>query len=291
MAIEPKITGIYKIVNTINGHKYVGSAVDMKKRWKRHLYELEASKHHSPKLQNAWNKYGEDAFEFSVIEECERARKVLLGREQYWMDTLESYGPSGYNIAKHAANPMLGRAHTTETREKMSDAQKGKIISEETRAKLSAAATNSSPETRKKISDARKGKKASAQTRAKMSVSAKNKPPVSEETKTKISVSSKNRPPISEETRKKISDARKGKKASVQARAKMAASSTNPSPETRKKMSDAHRGVPISKETIAVRTESRAIKRAERLALLPIVLAKILFLLYGMPVDNTPKTC
>ena len=90
----------------------------------------------------------------------------------------------------------------------------------------------------------------------------------------------KNRPPVSEETR-----------------AKQSASAKNRSPEHLEKLAATHRGIPLSKETkaklranmlgrpkspeaIVACVESRAIKRAERLAQLPIVLANILMMLY-----------
>lgn len=49
-------SGIYEIVNTINGKRYVGSAVSLKRRWVDHRRDLRAGKHHSRHLQNAWAK-------------------------------------------------------------------------------------------------------------------------------------------------------------------------------------------------------------------------------------------
>lgn len=124
MATEPKITGIYKIVNTINGHKYVGSGMSIKGRWRTHLHYLRQNKHHSPYLQRAWNKYGEESFEFIIIEECEPTKEVLLDREQFWIDELHAYGETGYNGTPKAAN-SLGHKHTAESREKISKSNKG----------------------------------------------------------------------------------------------------------------------------------------------------------------------
>ena len=123
MSIEPKITGIYKIVNTVNGHKYVGSGMSVKGRWRTHLHCLRKNKHHSPYLQRAWNKYGEEAFEFIVIEECEPIKEVLLEREQFWIDELHAYGKTGYNGTPKAAN-SLGYKHTEESKKKISEANK-----------------------------------------------------------------------------------------------------------------------------------------------------------------------
>src|SRR4051812_13574965 len=95
-------TGIYKIVNILNGIIYVGSAVNIKKRWQWHKKDLRANKHRNSYLQNAWNLHGEECFEFSVIEYCEETQ--LLEREQNWIDTLNSVRPNGYNLAPIAGN-------------------------------------------------------------------------------------------------------------------------------------------------------------------------------------------
>ena len=55
-----KISGIYKIVNKVNGKYYVGSSNDvLKTRFYEHKRLLTKNKHFNVKLQNAWNKYGE----------------------------------------------------------------------------------------------------------------------------------------------------------------------------------------------------------------------------------------
>ena len=310
MSTEPKITGIYKIVNTVNGKKYVGSTVNMKQRWYEHKHYLARNLHHSPKLQYAWNKYGEDAFEFSVIEECKPIKEVLLEREQFWIDELHAHGKTGYNIAKVAGSPMFGRKHTEESLKKMSAASKN--ISAETRKKRSDSqkGKTNSPETREKISKANKGRKwteerkqsirgennhmhgkthtpeakekcswrgrsHTEETRKKMSDSQKGRTHT-EESRARMSETQKNRPPASPETCKKISIANKGHDVSEQ---------------TKSKISSAHMGKPKSKESVAASVESHAIKRAERLAQLPVVLANIILLLQGIRVDNTTPTC
>lgn len=63
-------SGIYKIENTINSKVYVGSSNNIKVRWRKHKALLRHNKHPNQHLQNAWNKYGEDMFIFSVIELC-----------------------------------------------------------------------------------------------------------------------------------------------------------------------------------------------------------------------------
>src|SRR5574343_389768 len=65
-----KISGIYKIVNKVNGKHYVGSSNDIICRWKGHLNNLEKSKHDNKYLQYSYNKYGRDNFDFIIIEKC-----------------------------------------------------------------------------------------------------------------------------------------------------------------------------------------------------------------------------
>lgn len=65
------ITGIYKIRNTINNKVYIGSATDIKKRWRDHKWYLKENKHHNPHLQASYNKYGKENFEFVIELECE----------------------------------------------------------------------------------------------------------------------------------------------------------------------------------------------------------------------------
>jgi len=61
--------GIYQIVNTINGKLYGGQAQNIRIRWGNHRWHLENNSHRNKHLQNAWNKYGGDAFRFEVIED------------------------------------------------------------------------------------------------------------------------------------------------------------------------------------------------------------------------------
>jgi len=62
--IKIKMTGIYRIVNIVTGKVYVGSAININKRWSIHKLRLKENKHHSIKLQNSVNKHGIDNFLF-----------------------------------------------------------------------------------------------------------------------------------------------------------------------------------------------------------------------------------
>ncbi len=85
--------GIYKIENVCNGHIYIGSSKDIEARWHRHKLDLMANRHHNPYLQRAWNKYGDNAFVFIVLEHLNDV-SLLYEYEQIWIDKLSPQ----YNI-------------------------------------------------------------------------------------------------------------------------------------------------------------------------------------------------
>lgn len=87
------LPGIYAIVNTRNQHTYVGQSKLLEQREAQHFRDLRRNKHHNPYLQNAFNKYGEAAFTFVVLEYVP-AMHELDAREQYWIDELKP----NYNI-------------------------------------------------------------------------------------------------------------------------------------------------------------------------------------------------
>lgn len=66
------LCGIYRIRNTLNEKVYVGSAVDIRKRWQGHKSHLDEGVHHCRYLQRAWLKHGEIAFVFEFIEAVKR---------------------------------------------------------------------------------------------------------------------------------------------------------------------------------------------------------------------------
>lgn len=80
-------SGIYLIRNEVTGKMYVGSAVDIARRFARHRYQLRTGTHPSRHLNASWKKYGEEVFEFAILQEC--PTEELLQHEQYWMDKLQ----------------------------------------------------------------------------------------------------------------------------------------------------------------------------------------------------------
>lgn len=89
------ITGIYSITNKINNKRYIGLSVNIHNRWTQHKSDLKYDSHVNPHLQSAWNKYGEDSFEFEILEIC--SKEELEDKEIFWIDKFDSCN-SGYNI-------------------------------------------------------------------------------------------------------------------------------------------------------------------------------------------------
>lgn len=91
------ICGIYSIENKINHKKYIGQSVNIKQRWQSHRNELNKQKHHNDYLQKSWNKYGEQNFEFKVLERC--SKDLLNDKERYYIDLYDTMNEDyGYNL-------------------------------------------------------------------------------------------------------------------------------------------------------------------------------------------------
>ena len=87
---------IYLITNKINGKQYIGQTIyTISNRWVRHV---SAAKNQIDKnyFHNAIRKYGEDAFEVSLVEEVENLA-ILGERESYYIKKYNTYAPNGYN--------------------------------------------------------------------------------------------------------------------------------------------------------------------------------------------------
>ena len=120
------VSCVYAIVNLRNGKRYIGSASNFRKRITLHRFHLRRGTHDNRHLQSAWNKYGEDAFIFGVVEEI--PIEQMIDREQALLDAAQ---PHVYNTGKVAAAPMLGRTHKA--------GMTGKKHSEQSKAKMRKA--------------------------------------------------------------------------------------------------------------------------------------------------------
>ena len=121
--------GIYKIENVCNGKKYIGKSNNIESRWIHHKWLLNSNKHINKPLQNAWNKYGENNFEFSIIHTC-NDDSVLPILEKYYISLYNSFiKNSGYNLTV-GGDGCAGRIITDDFRKKIGDFHRGKKLSQ-----------------------------------------------------------------------------------------------------------------------------------------------------------------
>lgn len=100
----PRSSGIYQIRCIPTGKIYIGSAVSLRDRWDKHRASLRKGKHRNIHLQSAWDKYGEESFEFLILELVGRAG--LLEAEQAWIDKTKCTDRTiGFNIYEIAGSP------------------------------------------------------------------------------------------------------------------------------------------------------------------------------------------
>lgn len=162
-------SGIYSITNTTNGHIYIGSTSDMKRRWRAHRHRLNTGIHGNTHLQNAWKKYTSAAFVFEQLASC--SVQDLMQVEQWFLDRLPA---ESYNIARVAGMSTRGSKWTEDRylkhrkalersdkrtwNARISASLKGRSVSVETREKIAKALTGK-PFTNERLLNMSKAKK------------------------------------------------------------------------------------------------------------------------------------
>jgi len=126
--------GIYQWTHIESGKIYIGSAFDLSERLKNY-YSLSHLKQVDNYIARALLFHGYEAFSLSILEHIdisnlskEEARKVILKREQYYLDNIlfSELKPETYNILQTAGS-LLGFTHPPESRAKMSEGRKGPL--------------------------------------------------------------------------------------------------------------------------------------------------------------------
>src|SRR5699024_9567185 len=170
--------GIYCIRKKINNKVYIGQSYNLNKRKNEHFAKLKRNKHENRYLQNSYNIYGLENFEYMLLHQDSNISKEDLNRLEYLyikiFETLRSKGGKGYNLCQ-GGNSRRGYTHSEETKKQMSIRRRGKLNgfygkkhSKETIERMllnkdmSFSQTN---EYRNKISRAMKGRKFSAEHR------------------------------------------------------------------------------------------------------------------------------
>lgn len=137
--------GIYRITNITDGKSYIGkTGMNFGDRWDSHRSLLNSGKHDNQYLQNAWNKYGKDNFEFAIIEVVDNVdllndleiKYIAKYREMGLSYNIQDGGDGGWNLGRHLSDEtkkkigaknrvnMTGRKLSGATRQKMSESQK-----------------------------------------------------------------------------------------------------------------------------------------------------------------------
>jgi group I intron endonuclease len=160
----------------VNNKLYIGKAVNIRKRWGKHL---SAAKNKNPKdyfyIHEAINKHGPDNFIIEEITNCETESEALK-IETNCMKLYNTLNKSvGYNL-KESGIGTSGRIVTDETKRKISIANTGKKRTKETKIKMGLAHIG--------------GKRTEA-TKQKMRESRAKQAPMSDESKKKLSETKK----------------------------------------------------------------------------------------------------
>lgn len=87
---------IYKIENILNNKKYTGITENPTQRKKNHFSHLRNNSHCNKRLQNAWNKYGEENFTFEIIFELDCEKSEAYKCEEAFIEKEQGY-INGYN--------------------------------------------------------------------------------------------------------------------------------------------------------------------------------------------------
>lgn len=192
---------IYRITNLINGKTYIG----------QHKYKVlnDSYMGSGKRLIKAQKKYGIENFKKDILVfNISKKEHIDLLEKTFIVSEREKVGVEDcYNLADGGEGGFDGGPHYEEWKRKISEAEKGKKLSEETKRRISNSLKwhSVSEETRKKLSESNKGKKLSEETRKKMSESKKGKP-----TWNKGKPAWNKGKHCSEELKKKMSEAHKG---------------------------------------------------------------------------------
>lgn len=110
---------------------YIGQSRNVKKRFSNYKY-YDCKK--QIRLHASFIKYGVENHIMEILEECELLSLNI--RERYYQDLYSVLSMSGLNCTLTEANGEV-RVYSDATRKKMSDSSIGKLVSEETKRKLS----------------------------------------------------------------------------------------------------------------------------------------------------------
>jgi group I intron endonuclease len=159
--ITEEVPGIYVIINIYTYDAYVGQSVNVLSRCRNgHLNGLRCRTHYNEHLQRSFNKHGEEAFFFGLLQKVDTEKKgqeltdILNELEIKWIERLDTY-ETGYNQTL-GGNSSCGYRHTAASKRKMSASRMGNkngLGNKNSLGHKNFEGHTHSKETRKKISD------------------------------------------------------------------------------------------------------------------------------------------
>lgn len=149
-----KVCGIYGIRSISHPERaYIGSAVDITKRWDTHIRQLQKGNHVNARLSAHYNKHSISDLVFEIIIQCDKeslikAEQVYIDLYKPWFNICPTAGSQlGFRHSIESRQKMskrmlgntyaLGLCHSTETKKRMSENRKGRVVSEKTRELMS----------------------------------------------------------------------------------------------------------------------------------------------------------
>jgi group I intron endonuclease len=160
MSIINKNCGIYKITSP-SGRIYIGQTINIERRWSNYYSSIGANS--QPRLKNSFKKYGVENHQFDIIEYC--LEEELNCSERFWQDEFDVTNKDNLNCSLTKCGEKRYK-HSEETRKKISELNRGKKLSDETKEKLRIInagenspwfGKNHTDETKRKIGDAQVG--------------------------------------------------------------------------------------------------------------------------------------
>jgi hypothetical protein len=108
--------GVYAVTCMPTGSVYVGSSGAVVQRWRQHKATLRRGKNGNPVLQAEWDRYGEDAFEFKLLEYVKDPAD-LIASEQRWIDQLGTANRLSARVGR-PGRVFLQKPETQEARDR-----------------------------------------------------------------------------------------------------------------------------------------------------------------------------
>lgn len=118
-----RLNYIYVIKNIHTVQLYVGRTNNPDQRRRSHFSQLRKGNHSNPKLQNSFNKYGEDNFIFEIVDTA--LEKDIYDKEYEWFKFFDFDADTLFNCHFQThGGPKIWKPHSEESKQKLSKSLK-----------------------------------------------------------------------------------------------------------------------------------------------------------------------